>query len=404
MTTNPFPTRSTRSTPESAAVPFGRARRADFLLADGIAHLNHGAFGATPRVVLAASDQWRARMEADPSTFFRRDLLPLLRESAVRVASFLGGDGPDWAFVENATAGMNAIIRSLVLAPGDELLCLSQVYGAVGNALQYHADRAGARVVRVPIRMPFDDPGPLLAALKTAVTPRTRLAVFDHVTSPGAIVLPVQQMAAVCRDAGVPVAIDGAHATGMLSLDVPSIGADWYVGNLHKWAFAPRGTGVIWCTPSRQAALHPVAISHYLGQGFTAEFDYSGTRDNSPWLAATAALDYYAALGGESVRAHNDALADAAGDLLAAAWHSPRASRRPFCGSMAAVQLPGAAAGTRADARTLATRLTEAFGFTLGVMVIDGALWIRVSAQVYNELAEYERLAAAGQRLWGSTK
>ena len=213
MTTNPFPTRSTRPTPESAAVPFGRARRADFLLADGIAHLNHGAFGATPRVVLAASDQWRARMEADPSTFFRRDLLPLLRESAVRVASFLGGDGPDWAFVENATAGMNAIIRSLVLAPGDELLCLSQVYGAVGNALQYHADRAGARVVRVPIGMPFDDPGPLLAALKTAVTPRTRLAVFDHVTSPGAIVLPVQQMAAVCRDAGVPVAIDGAHAT-----------------------------------------------------------------------------------------------------------------------------------------------------------------------------------------------
>ena len=384
----------------SLPISFGRARRDDFLLADGIAHLNHGAYGATPRVVLQACDAWRARMEADPSTFFRRDLPGLLRDAAGRVATFLGGRGADWAFVENATAGMNAIIGSLELEAGDELLCLSQVYGAVGNALRYHAARAGARVVIVPLTVPFSDPELLLAAVKAAITSRTRLAVFDHVTSPGAIVLPVMELAAVCRQAGVPVAIDGAHAPGMLPLDVPALGVDWYVGNLHKWAFAARGTGVIWCAPDRQASLHPVAISHYLGQGFNPEFDYGGTRDNSAWLASGVALDYYDALGGSAIRDRNNALADAAGEILSAAWGSAPAARQSGCASMVAVQLPGAPRGGRIEARALAKRLTEEHGLTVGVMVIEGALWMRVSAQVYNEPAEYERLASEGRRLW----
>ncbi len=375
---------------------FGRARRADFLLAGDVLPLNHGAFGATPRVVLEASDRFRAQMEADPSTFFRRDLPVLLRDAASRVARFMGGRGDDWAFVENATAGMNAIIASTPFGEGDELLCLSQVYGAVGNALRFHAQRRGARVVRVPMPVPFADAEPLLAAVKHALGPRTRLAVFDHVTSPGAVVLPVRELVALCRERGVPVAIDGAHAAGMLALDVPALGADWYVANLHKWAFAPRGTGVLWCSPARQPALHPVAISHYLGQGYTAEFDYSGTRDNSPWLASGAALDWYDAIGGDAIRAHNDALANAAGEMLAEAWRTPRAALPPHCGSMAAVKWPGPGAANRTDARALAKRLTEEHGLTLGVMVTADALWIRVSAQIYNELHEYERVAAVG--------
>ena len=380
---------------------FGHARRADFLLDERVAPLNHGAYGATPRVVLDASDRWRARMEADPSTFFRRDLPGLLRAAAARVAGFLGGRGEDWAFVENATAGMNAIIGSQRLAPGDELVCLSQVYGAVGNALAYHAARSGARVVRVPIPIPFTDSAPLLDAFAAALGPRTRLAVLDHVTSPGAVVLPVREMIALCRVAGVPVAIDGAHAAGMLALDVPALGADWYVCNLHKWAFAARGTGAIWCAPARQPELHPVSISHYLGQGFDAEFDYSGTRDNSAWLASGVALDYYESLGGAALRARNDALAEAAGVMLADAWKSVRAAHSPHCGSMAAVRLPGALPGNRTAARALAKRLTEEHGLTLGVMVLDGALWIRVSAQVYNEYEDYLPLADVGRRLAG---
>jgi len=380
---------------------FGHLRRADFLLTGGIDHLNHGGYGATPRSVLEAALGWRLQMEADPSTFFRRDLPGLLRQAADRVAAFLGGRGEDWAFVENATAGLNAIIASLALAPGDELLCLSQVYGAIGNALSYHAERSGARLVSVAVPVPFTDPAPLLGAISAAIGPKTRLASFDHISSAGAVILPIREMAALCHERGVPVAVDGAHAPGQIALDVPALGVDWYVGNLHKWAFAAKGAGVIWCAAERQQALHPTAISHALGHGFTAEFDYTGTRDNSAWLAAPAALDYVDALGAEAMRAHNAALARDAGAMLIEAWDSEAAAAPEFCASMVSVRLPGGTGGDRYAARRLAAQLTERHGITAGVMVLDGGLWVRVSSQIYNEIGDYARLAAIGKSLGG---
>jgi isopenicillin-N epimerase len=380
---------------------FGHIRRPDFVLAERVDHLNHGSYGATPRSVLDAAQRWRIEMEADPSTFFRRDLPGLLRRATERVAAFLGGRAEDWAFVENATSGLNAIIASLSLAPGDELICLSQVYGAIGNALHHHAGRYGARLVSVEVPVPFTDPGPLLEAISAAIGPRTRLAVVDHITSAGAIVLPVGEMAAPCRERGVPVAIDGAHAPGQIALDVPALGVDWYVGNLHKWAFAAKGAAVIWCAPERQNVLHPTAISHALGQGFTAEFDYTGTRDNSAWLAVPAALDYVEALGPEAIRPHNAALARDAGEMLIQAWDSEAAAAPQFAGSMVSVRLPGRAEGDRDAARRLAGHLTERHGIIAAVMALDGALWVRVSAQIYNEIGDYARLAAIGKTLVG---
>jgi isopenicillin-N epimerase len=380
---------------------FGHIRRRDFVLAEGVDHLNHGSYGATPKSVIEAAQRWRLEMEADPSTFFRRDLLGLLRRSAERVAAFLGGKTADWAFVENATSGLNAIIASLALRSGDELLCLSQVYGAIGNALSHRAGRSGARLVSVEVPVPFTDPAPLLEAISAAIGPRTRLAVFDHITSAGAIVLPVREMAALCRERGVPVAIDGAHAPGQIALDVPALGVDWYVGNLHKWAFAAKGAAVIWCAPERQPDLHPTAISHALGQGFTAEFDYTGTRDNSAWLAVPAALDYVEALGAEAIRAHNAVLARDAGVMLTDAWESEAAAAPEFAASMVSVRLPGRTEGNRDRAHRLAGHLAERHGITAAVMALDGALWVRVSAQIYNEIDDYARLAAVGKSLAG---
>ena len=379
--------------------PFGHARRGDFLLADGVDHLNHGGYGATPRVVLDAARQWRARMEADPSTFFRRDLTPLLRDAAARVAGSLGGHGEDWAFVENATAGLNAVIASLSLAPGDEIVCLSQAYGAIANALRYYADRSGGRLVTVDVPVPFVDPAPLLAALAAAIGPRARLASFDHITSAGAVVLPIREMAAICRRRGVMVMVDGAHAPGQIALDVPALGVDWYVGNLHKWAFAAKGTAVIWCAPERRSGLHPTAISHALGAGFPAEFDYAGTRDNSAWLAAPTALDYLDGWGAAAVRAHNAALAREAGELLARTWHSKLAAAPEFGAAMVSVKLPGGASADRDAAGRIAALLRERHGIVAGIMLLDGGLWVRVSAQIYNEISDYHHLAAIGTAL-----
>jgi isopenicillin-N epimerase len=378
---------------------FGRVRRADFHLAEGVAHLNHGSFGATPRVVLAAAQAFRLQMEADGTAFFRDKLPGLVRDAIGRVAEFLGGRTEDWAFVENATQGLNAIVASLRLEPGEELLCLSQTYGAVANALRYHAARAGAQIISVPVPVPFTDPEPLLAAIAAAIGPRTRLALFDHITSAGAVVLPVREMAALCQARGVAVAIDGAHAPGQLPLDVPGLGVDWYVGNLHKWAFAAKGTAVLWCAPERQPALHPVAISHYLGQGFTAEFDYSGTRDNSAWLAVPAALDYLAALDPHAVREHNNALAREAGEMLREAWGSTIAAAPAYSAAMASVWLPGTQGADRAAARLFGRHLTEQHDITANVMALDGSLWLRVSAQIYNEIDDYRLLAEIAPRV-----
>jgi isopenicillin-N epimerase len=378
---------------------FGHVRLADFSLAPDVAHLNHGSYGAAPRVVTDAAQVWRERMEADPTSFFRDDLPGATRDVAARVAGFLGGRSEDWGFLENATQGTNAIIASLRLEPGDELLCLSQVYNAVGNTLRHYGERAGARIVTVPVPVPFIDPEPLFAAMKAAIGPRTRLATFDHISSAGAVVFPVREMAAICRKRGVPVAIDGAHAPGQLPLDVPGLGVDWYVGNLHKWAFAARGTAIIWCAPERQAALHPVSISHYLGQGFAAEFDFSGTRDSSAWLAVPEALDYLTTLDPEAVHAHNNALAREAGEMLADAWGSEIAAAPEFTAAMASVRLPGVTAADRTAARRIARHLREAHNISAGVMMIAGGVWLRVSAQIYNELDDYRPLVAIGRRL-----
>jgi len=372
---------------------FGHRRLADFGLADGVDHLNHGGYGATPRVVLNAAETARRAMEADPTAFFRRELPDLLRNSAARVARFLGGHSGDWAFVENATAGLNAVIASIGIGPGDELLCLSQIYGAVANTLRYHAERRGARIVELPVPAPFENPALLLTVLEAAIGPKTRLACFDHITSAGAVVMPIAELAAICRRHGIPVVVDGAHAPGQILVDVPKLGVDWYIGNLHKWAFAAKGTAVIWCRPERQPELHPIAISHNLGQGFAAEFDYSGTRDNSNWLAVPAALDYFEAFGHEAVYAHNKSLAATAGVLLARSWGTEMAAGPRFRAAMAAVRLPRSHSGDRNAAHRLAEQLRQQHGITVAVTVLDGWLWIRVSAQIHNEISDYRRLA-----------
>lgn len=372
---------------------FGHQRRADFLLADGIAHINHGGYGATPRVVLDAATRWRHRMEADPSTFFRRDLVDALRAAAARVSRSFGGQPDDWVFVENTTAGINAIVASMAFEPGDEIVRLSHVYGAVRNTIGYHAERQRLVVRDVKVPLPFTDADALVADLKKVLGPKTRLAVLDHVTSASAITMPIAALVAACHERGVPVAVDGAHALGLMPVDAPAIGADWYVGNLHKWAFGPKGSAVIWCSPQWRDRTHPTSISHYLGMGLTAEFDYAGTRDNSSWLAAPTGLDYLEGFGTAAVWAHNNALAQRACDLLSAAWGTEIAAAQGFRTAMIALGLPGNLPADRTTARRIAKWLIEDHGITAGIMVVDGRLWLRVSAQLYNELSDYEPLA-----------
>src|SRR5215467_13260044 len=250
---------------------FGRAMRAEWALDPEITYLNHGTVGAIPRRVLTAQQAIRDEVERRPSQFLLRDVSglvgkprqtpTLMRIAAGHVATFINAREPDVVFVDNATTGVNAVLRSLPFEPGDELLLTDHNYGATARIAAFVARERQARVVTVTVPYPAFDPEQLVQGIKRAITSRTRVAVVDHITSETALIFPLKAIADACRSRGIAVLVDGAHAPGVLPLDVPALGVDWYVANLHKWAHAPRSSGFLWADPQHQASLHPAVIS-----------------------------------------------------------------------------------------------------------------------------------------------
>ena len=389
---------------------FGRPLLDLWWLDPAVTYLNHGTVGATPRAVLETQQAWQRRIEAQPAAFLFRQLMrlspdepeaprPLLRQAADAVGDFVGARGDDLVFVDNASTGINAVLRSIALRPGDEIVVLDQAYGAVVKAAEYLARGAGAKVVVVPTPFPLqgDPTADCIDAVERALTPRTRLAILDHISSQTALILPVAEMTARCRARGVPVLVDGAHVPGAIALDVESIGADWYVGNLHKWAFAPRACGFLWVSPARRTGLHPPVISWGLDVGLTQEFDWTGTRDPSAMLTAPAGIDFMRdTLGLAAMRTWNHDLVWRMANELSARWGQPFATPEAMVGCMASVVLPariGALGESAAPALKdwlLLERRIEA-----QVLAINGHACVRLAAQVYNDESDYERLAAA---------
>jgi len=371
-----------------------------------VTYLNHGTVGAPPRRVLAAQQAIRDEIEKQPSRFLLRELSaitvgvpqaapPRMRAAADQVAAFLGARGNDLVFVDNATTGVNAVLRSFPLAEGDEIIIGDHAYGAIANAAAFHARERGARVLTVELPDPARGAGAFVESVVQAVGPRTRLAIVDHVTSESALVLPIAEIIARCHDQGVAVLIDGAHAPGALPLDVPALGADWYVGNLHKWAYAPRSCAFLWAAAGRQENLHPVVISWGLGQGFLDEFDWVGTRDPKAYLAAPAGIAFMRELGIEAVRSYNHRLAWEGAAFLSERLRTSFTAAESMVGSMATVPLPERMGSTSEDAARLRDALLFKDRIEVQLHAWHGRLWVRISTQIYNEIADVERLAAA---------
>jgi isopenicillin-N epimerase len=377
--------------------------REDWLLDPDVVYLNHGTVGAPPRRVLAAQQEIRDEIERQPARFLLRELANLpgspaaspfrLREAAAVVAAFLGARGDDLVFVDNVTAGVNAVLRSIPLGAGDELLVLDHAYGAVANVVRFVARERGAVVRTVAVPWP-PRPDAVVDAVAGAIGPRTRVAVLDHVTSQSALVLPLAEMATACRARGVAVLADGAHAPGAIALDIPALGVDWYAATLHKWAWAPRSCGILWAAPERQAGLHPPVVSWGLDQGFTTEFDWPGTRDPSAALAAPAAIAFMRELGTEAVQGYDHALAWRAGEILGERWQVSIVQDETQIGTMITVPLPERAGGP-ADGVRLRDALLFEDRIEVQLHPFRDRLWVRVSAQVYNDETDVERLAAA---------
>lgn len=369
----------------------GKAVRHEWTLDRDFLSVNHGSFGAAPRVVLAAQQEWQRRLEAQPGRFMRSVLPTALRHAAERLGAFIGADGKDIAFVDNATTGCNAVLRSLRLQPDDEIVVLSHGYGAVRNTVRFVCQRAGAHMIEAQVPFPHPTEEAVVANIATVLTPRTRLAVVDHITSGSALVLPLHRIVGTCHAADVPVLVDGAHGPAQVPLDMRGIGADWYTGNCHKWLCAPKGSAFLYAAPARQHDLHPVTISHGLGKGFLEEFDWTGTRDPSAWLATDVAIDFHKRLGGEALMARNIALAAEATALLARRLNTEPGASGEFAGSMGVVRLPLTGDATTERSAELRARLLDA-GTDAPTHIQAGAIWLRISAAAYNDIEDYERL------------
>ena len=382
---------------------------AHFPLDPDVTYLNHGTVGVVPKRVLEAKIALLGEMERAPSRFMLRELsgeMPApwrpgpnrMREAAGKVASFVGAREEELAFTPNVTTALNAVLRSFPLERGDEILTTDLAYGAITNAALYRARETGA-VVNV-ITMPYPiTPATARDAIVEAYGPRTRLAIVDHITSESALLLPLAEIAAALKARGAAVLVDGAHAPGAIDLDIPSLGVDWYGANLHKWCHAPRSCGFLWASPERQEGLHPSTISWGLDGAFAARFDWVGTLDPSNYLASPEGIALLHEWNFEAVRDYMHRLAWDGAKLLAGRWGVALGMPEEMVGTMATVPLPARAGTSREDAERLRLALLTEERIEIQLHAFRGRLWVRLSAQVYNDLDDIARLAEAVVRL-----
>lgn len=382
-----------------------------------VVFLNHGSFGACPWSVQRYQQTLRERIERQPVEFYVRDLEAFLDDARQSLAEFINCPTDDLAWVPNITTGVNAVIRSLRFAPGDELLVSNHEYNACRNAFEFVAARDDAKVVVAEVPFPISGFEAAHDAIMARVTDRTRIALLDHVTSQTGLIMPLETLIPALRERGIQTLIDGAHAPGMIDLDVQALDADYYTANCHKWICAPKGAGFLYVRPELQEQIRPTVISHGANSPrtdrsrFLIEFDWPGTWDPTAVLCvpeALRALDSYLPGGWPAVREQNHQLAVTGRELLCDALGIEPPSPPEMLGSLASVSLPdstGPAPTSSLYGDPLQDELLQRWGIEVPLIPWPAhpKRLIRVSAQLYNERSHYELLASALRELFPRT-
>jgi isopenicillin-N epimerase len=390
------------SNSEQAQAGIGKDWRSLWLLDPEIVFLNHGSFGACPRAVLEKQNLMRSQMEQEPVRFFALELEGLLDTARRELARFVGSDPTDLAFVANATTGVNTVLRSLchTFAPGDELLTTDHEYNASRNALNFVAQLSGATVVVAEVPFPIHSPEQAIEAVLSRVSARTRLVLLDHITSQTGLVFPLQPLIQQLTAAGIEVLVDGAHAPGMIPLNLKELGATYYTGNCHKWLSAPKGSAFLYIQSDRHDHLRPLAISHGANSPrgdrsrFWLEFDWTGTIDPTPYLCVPEAIRFMGSLlpgGWAELMQHNRETALSVRQVLCQTFAIEPPCPNSMMAAMAVVPLPnGCASRLQAD-------LFSQYHLEVPVNFWHGLTnrLIRVSAQLYNTQSDYDGLIRA---------
>lgn len=367
-----------------------------FSLDPTVSYLNHAMVGAVPIGVRHVHKRLLDEAEVNPTRFYLRDVFGRVTQARRSLATFLGADPDGSALVSNATTATSIVLNSVLLEPGDEILLTNHEFPGVELAARHRAQQAGAAVRAVAVPLTAAD-AEVVALVRAALRPgKTKLLIVDQLTASTATIFPVRAITAAAHEYDIPVLVDGAHIPGMVPVDVNAIGADFWFGNLHKWAFAPRGTALLTVAPAWRERIKPLAAWFFSDQGFPLSVEHHGTLDYSPWLAAPTGLSTLRSLGWEEVRAYNAALATYGQRVVGAAL-GLSASELPEPGapdvSMRVVPLPPGLATTQADAHALQHHIADKLATEVAVNAWDGQALLRLSAQVYNKAYEYEKLA-----------
>jgi isopenicillin-N epimerase len=371
-----------------------------WMLDPEVIFLNHGSFGACPIAVLEYQQSLRHQLERQPLLFLGRELESRLDEARSALATFLQADPASLVFVPNATTGVNAVLRSRPFNPGDAVLTTNQEYNACRNALDFVAAQYGLEIVVATIPYPIADPQQAIDAILQAITPNTKLALLDHVISQTGLVLPIAAIIAALTDRGIETLIDGAHAPGMLPLDLPNLGATYYTGNCHKWMCSPKGAAFLYVASDKLATIHPTTISHGRNDlrtsrsRFHLEFDWAGTGDPTAYLSVPKAIEFMGSLlpgGWPELMQHNRTQAIAARNHLSTTLDIPCPCPESMVGSLATLPLSD---GSYLE---LQTHLWEAHRIEVPIVPFPTSQQriLRISSQIYNSVQEYQDLAKA---------
>ncbi|XP_055889607.1 uncharacterized protein LOC106078800 isoform X1 [Biomphalaria glabrata] len=386
---------------ETGQIAFGKLmKQTFFLLEENCCFLNHGAFGSVLKQALEVSQQWQNYSESQPLRFYDRQLLPYLVHVSRRLASYIGCAPQDLVLVNNATFATNSVLSSFPLVAEDVILTFNITYGAVKKHVQYICSKSGAINREAVIPFPLDSKEKILDILSDELSKGdVKLVILDHIPSNTPIIMPVVEMIQLCRRVNARVLIDGAHALGALNLNIADIDPDYYVSNCHKWLCSPKGVAFLYVKQELQNEVKPAVISHGFGSGFCSEFFWSGLHDYSPMLSLHTVLDFWLELG-ESARNYMHQCAKEGAQILTKCWSSKLAAPIEMFGSMVLVGLPeifnSKFETIKYDAAEKIQNIVfHEYNIEVPFKSVQGHLYVRISAHIYNEPSDYLRLADA---------
>ena len=409
--------RSDSNTKRLRQVPLGNSIRSEFHLELSSIHLNHGSYGATPKMITSAQTKVIDEMEKNVERFMKHERVKNINKARQEIAKLVHAEFHDLVLVVNATTGINAVFRSLSLEPGDEILCLNVAYPSVLNTLHYICTQKEIYLNVLDISLPLSSYDQLIDQVTNSITNKTKLAVFDHIASASALLLPVEQLIKVCHDLNIPTLIDGAHAPGQIPLYLNNLKSNFYVGNCHKWLFTSKGCAFLHVSKENQSTLRPVITSLAYNLGYEHEFLYQGTRDESNLMTIPVAIDFYENIGPSRIQEYNSSLMQWASKHLSDLWKTrvliPSTQSAPF---MSCIQLPFnwptsycTLVPTNGNPKKslklqlvcnhIVEIIRDKYQINTKMFPVQDEMYVRISAQIYNEKSDYIALGEAVQCL-----